>query len=149
MIYGNLPDMGELPLVDAVTMWDVLEHVPNPRSFCKTVNKMLPKGGIFLVNTPDIDSLWARILGSKWPLLVPPEHVHYYAPKNMKLLLEESGFEIVEISRMGKRFSLPYIFKMLWSWQRLGLWNMLARVSDIIRCCVSSRYQSICVTICS
>ena len=130
MIYGDVSKMDELPQVDAVTMWDVLEHVANPADFCKTVNRMLPKGGIFLINTPDCKSLWARLLGSRWQLIVPPEHVHYYAPKNMRMLLEASGFEVVEISRMGKKFSIPYIFKMLWSWQRLILWDWLARLTD-------------------
>jgi 2-polyprenyl-3-methyl-5-hydroxy-6-metoxy-1,4-benzoquinol methylase len=130
MMYGDLPTMPNLPVVDAVTMWDVLEHLPDPRSFCKTINKMLPVGGIFVINTPDKMSRWARLLGKRWQLIVPPEHVHYYAPKNIKILLEQCGFEVVEISRMGKTFSLPYVFKMLWSWQRLWIWNWLAKLSD-------------------
>ncbi len=91
---------------------------------------MLPVGGVFALNTPDKGSVWARMLGSKWQLLVPPEHVHYYNTKNIKLLLEQCGFEVLEISRMGKHFTIPYIFKMLWSWQRLLLWDWFARLTD-------------------
>lgn len=130
IIYGDLTKMPKLPVSDVVTMWDVLEHVEDPRSLTRAVNRMLPVGGIFAINTPDRGSVWARILGSKWQLLVPPEHVHYYATKNIKLLFKECGFEIVEISRMGKLFSMPYIFKMLWSWQRLRVWDFLARITD-------------------
>jgi dolichol-phosphate mannosyltransferase len=130
MILGDITTMTNLPKVDVVTMWDVIEHVPDPRALAKAANQMLHKGGLLVINTPDVGSVWARMLKGKWQLLVPPEHVHYYARRNMNMLLGQTGFELVESSRMGKTFSVPYVFKMLWSWQGLAIWDLLARMTD-------------------
>ncbi|MBM3261069.1 glycosyltransferase [Candidatus Kaiserbacteria bacterium] len=130
MILGDVTHMTNLPKVDAVTMWDVIEHVADPVALAAAANRMLPKGGILVINTPDVGSVWARLLKGKWQLLVPPEHVHYYARRNMNMLLGQAGFELVESSRMGKTFSVPYVFKMLWSWQGLAMWDVLARMTD-------------------
>ncbi len=131
MVYGDLPTLSQLPAVDVVTMFDVLEHVADPRAFVTAINRMLPLGGIFVINTPDASSTWARFLGPRWQLIVPPEHVYYYSPNNVRMLLLECGFETVEISRMSKRFTLPYIFKMLASWQGLWIWKILGRATSM------------------
>lgn len=130
MVCGDLAGMDDLPDVDAATLWDVLEHVDRPRAYLEALNRMLPSGGMLAINTVDRSSLWARMLGSRWHLIVPPEHLYYYAPQNLRLLLEQMGFEVLEIKKIGKTFSLSYIFKMLGSWQKLEIWNVFARVTD-------------------
>lgn len=130
MILGDITTMINLPKVDVVTMWDVIEHVSDPRALAKAANQMLSKGGLLVINTPDVGSVWARLLKGKWQLIVPPEHVYYYAPRNMHMILGQAGFEMIALSRMSKTFSVPYVFKMLWSWQGLAIWDALARMTD-------------------
>ena len=47
---------------DAVTLFDVIEHFPNPRKEIREVARVLRPGGIFAVTTPDVGSLVARLL---------------------------------------------------------------------------------------
>ena len=116
--------------VDAATLWDVLEHVDDPRAYLLALNRMLPTGGMLAINTVDRSSLWARVLGKRWHLIVPPEHLYYYAPNNLTMLLRDTGFEVLEVKKIGKKFSPAYVFKTLAAWQGLAFWETLARVSD-------------------
>ena len=112
MTIGKLTE-AKLPAVDAVMMWDVLEHVDDPRAYITAVGRMLSPGGVLTISTPDKSSLWARVMGMKWQLIVPPEHLFYYSPVNLTRLLKECGFEIIEVGKPSKRFSFSYIFTQL------------------------------------
>ena len=129
MIIGGLTD-AKFPMVDAVMMWDVLEHVDDPRAYLSTVYGMLEKEGVLTISTPDKSSLWARCMGMRWQLIVPPEHLYYYSPRNLSRLLNECGFDVLEIGKPSKWFSLSYIFTQLAQWQRLAVWKALARWTD-------------------
>lgn len=113
---------------DAVTMLDVVEHLTDPLTTLKNVYKILNPGGVMLINTPDASSLVAKLLGKNWHLLVPPEHLHYFNMRNLSRLLAGNGFEVTFTGRIGKKFTLEYIFKTLYHWQKLTLWKFLNEV---------------------
>lgn len=121
---------GAQPKVDAATLWDVLEHVDDPRAYLFALNRMLADNGMLAINTVDRSSVFARMLGSRWHLIVPPEHLYYYAPNNLTMLLDQAGFEVIEVKKIGKKFSPAYVFKTLAAWQGFALWERLARLSD-------------------
>jgi len=111
---------------DVITMFDVLEHVPDPKKLISEASRILKKGGLLLINTPDAQSLWARILGSKWQLIMPPEHIYYFSPKNLGKHLSNNGFSVKVSTKIGKRFTIQYIMKMLYKWQ--GFKIFLAKI---------------------
>ena len=130
VITGTLVDVPPAPLFDVVTILDVIEHVMDPRAEIMRVHGLLREGGIFAINTQDTDSLFARIMKRRWHLIVPPEHLYYFDRENIRLLLAQCGFEVLEITTIGKHFSLPYIFATLHAWQKLALWRFLARLCE-------------------
>lgn len=109
---------------DVITMFDVLEHLENPKETLSKLYRVLKKGGLLVINTPDAESLWARVLGSRWQLILPPEHLYYFSPKNLSEYLQKHGFKQKVNTKIGKRFTFQYIFKMLYKWQG-GFWNIL------------------------
>ncbi|MBP9822441.1 MAG: class I SAM-dependent methyltransferase [Candidatus Pacebacteria bacterium] len=111
---------------DAVTFWDVFEHVPNPRVELKNVSKIMKPSGVLAMNMPDGGSLYARLMGSRWHSFVPPEHLNYFNPKSLRMMLESEGFEVLTIGKIGKRFTIQYIFQMLARWQGLAIWRWFA-----------------------
>jgi len=127
---GKLITAPMLPTVDAVMMWDVLEHVDDPRAYVKKMHDMLVERGVLMISTPDRSSWWAKLMGMKWQLIIPPEHLYYYSPRNLTKLLQDSGFKVLEVAKPSKRFSIPYVFSMLAQWQGLSLWKTLARLTD-------------------
>src|SRR4030042_2078388 len=108
---------------DAVTFWDVLEHFLRPDLAVQNARIILRKGGLLAINAPDSRSILLKILGKRWHHLNPPSHLHYFNLVNLQNLLERNDFEIVYSGRIGKKFTLRQIFKLLAMWQGLSLWK--------------------------
>ena len=115
---------------DAVVMLDVVEHVKKPQEVFNKSSKMLKEKGLVVFLTPDSGSLWARLWRSKWHAFVPPQHLHYFSEKNIKSLLEKNKFRALCVKHYGKSFTLPYIFRLLYSWTGFGVWRILANFSS-------------------
>lgn len=116
--------------LDVITMWDVLEHFPDPDKDIKLAHDFLKTGGILAINTPDSGSLYARVMSRNWHLLVPPEHIHYFNRKSLRLFLEKNGFEVVFITTIGKTFTLSYILHIVSSWTKIAFLKRLATKLD-------------------
>lgn len=111
---------------DAITMWDVVEHLPDPSHTVTSACALLKPNGVLALNTPNAGSLFARMLGTHWHLIVPPEHLVYFNTANLSELLVGAGFEIEKTACLGKKFTLQYIFKTLAEWQKFFLWRWIA-----------------------
>jgi 2-polyprenyl-3-methyl-5-hydroxy-6-metoxy-1,4-benzoquinol methylase len=112
---------------DAITMWDVIEHIPDPRRAFSSVATFLKPGGLIALNTPNSESLVARALKTKWHLVVPPEHLNLFSKKSLRRLLEDHGFELLEMRSIGKRFTVKYVLMTLSHRQKLKLLERATR----------------------
>ena len=106
--HGELID---LPLpedtMDLVTMWDVIEHVPDPAACIQRAAQLLRPGGYLSLATPDVSSLPARLTGKRWVgYKLSTEHVSYFSRRTLTMLLETAGFEVVGSGHIGKHVSL-------------------------------------------
>jgi SAM-dependent methyltransferase len=97
---------------DAITMWDVLEHVEDPRAVLAKAGRALRSGGILGLNVPNIASLPARCMGRRWPLILP-EHTYYFTPASLARLLEETGFARRVRSAHPVRFRAGFVAERL------------------------------------
>ncbi len=59
----------------AVTLWDVLEHLADPRGALCRVRDLLRPGGVLVVATPNRSGITLRALGSRTLVVTPPEHM--------------------------------------------------------------------------
>lgn len=82
---------------DVVTLFDVLEHVPDPRGFLAEVNRVLKSGGLLVIQSPNLDSFMAALLKEKWNWLTPPDHLYHFTPRAMQSLLGQQGFIVREL----------------------------------------------------
>ncbi len=88
---------------------DVIEHIPDPVTNLKQINRILkPNGWLFLV-TPNIGGLWSKVLGSRWYHYKPVEHIIYFSPATIKVALKNAGFKNIEVHRTYHIMSLEYI----------------------------------------
>lgn len=102
---------------DVITLWDVIEHLSDPHPTLAAANKLLRRDGILLLSTGDVSSLLARIMGSHWHLLTPPQHLFFYMPQSMEKVLKPHRFVLKEILYLSKYASLDFIlFKAQESW---------------------------------
>jgi len=83
---------------DMVTMFDVIEHVPDPASDMTKAFDLLKPGGWFVLSTPNIDGLFPRLsykLAHKldyWPHPEPPHHLYQFSIRTLSAMLAKAGF---------------------------------------------------------
>src|SRR6266516_5545031 len=78
--------------LDAITMWDYIEHSLDPRRDLDKAHELLRPGGVLALSTGDIGSLSARLTGRYWHLLTPEHHNFFFDVKTLRRLLQETGF---------------------------------------------------------
>ncbi|MGY1811687.1 class I SAM-dependent methyltransferase [Blastococcus sp. SYSU D00820] len=96
---GQLADAPLEGGFDAVCAWDTVEHVPDPLAFWRTVRSLVADDGVVLFSTPYVDSLPARLLGTRWWTLKPTEHIWHFTPRTHALLLARAGFALTQVVR--------------------------------------------------
>ncbi len=95
---GVLQSAGyESGVFDCVTMWDVLEHVPDPTGHMREVNRILADGGLVVIGTPDLGHPAFRLKGVRWRHLKPAEHIFYFSRSS----IAKTGFEEVYCKPLG------------------------------------------------
>lgn len=98
---------------DVLTLWDVLAGMVDVRATMIHAAKLLRPGGYAVLTVPMGDSLVCRLSGKRWPLWIPPVNLHYFSKKSLESLLQQCGFEIVQMECQGKWVSLNFLFVKL------------------------------------
>ena len=84
-----------------VTLWDALEHIRAPLEFLSQIRVILDGKGLLFVSVPNGGAIrwkqWIGHLRGKAPELIPWEHVFYFSPRSLRMCLERSGFQVLEI----------------------------------------------------
>jgi SAM-dependent methyltransferase len=83
---------------DAVTLWDVLEHLPSPTAALQLLRRILKPDGLLIIRLPNVDSLDARLFGPYWAAWDLPRHYFAFDRGLVWQLLEQSGFEVLDMS---------------------------------------------------
>jgi 2-polyprenyl-3-methyl-5-hydroxy-6-metoxy-1,4-benzoquinol methylase len=92
---------------DVVTMWDVIEHLTDPLAEVQQAYRLLKPGGLLVVHTMDIDSLFARVMGRHWPWLMEM-HIYYFSQRTLRATLEKVGFRVIRSEPQGRYLRLGY-----------------------------------------
>ena len=104
---------------DAVTLWNVIEHVPDPPSTLREVARVLRPGGLLVLATPNVDALDARLFRQRWALWEAPRHFNLFSPASLGALLRGSGFAgVTSESLVGTWFGLATSLQYLWEERR-------------------------------
>ncbi len=81
---------------DLVTLWDVVEHLPDPVSTLREIRRILKPSGRLVLSTPDLGSLDSRLFAGWWHGLEIPRHLVLFGPETIRHALQRAGFEMVE-----------------------------------------------------
>lgn len=77
--------------LDAVTLWDVLEHLGEPVDALARIRAALRPEGLLFLNVPALDSLDARLFGPYWCGLDLPRHLTLFDRATLAQALERAG----------------------------------------------------------
>jgi 2-polyprenyl-3-methyl-5-hydroxy-6-metoxy-1,4-benzoquinol methylase len=86
---------------DLVTLWDVIEHVPDPASVLAEVARVLAPGGRAVLTTGDIGSDYARARAAQWHLMTPPSHLYFFSRATLATVAARAGLRIEHLAARG------------------------------------------------
>lgn len=85
---------------DAITLWHVLEHVPNPADLLRKLRSLLKKNGTLFIAVPNYQSYDGQYYKSYWAGYDVPRHLWHFNPESMKRLLTQHHFRLEKILPM-------------------------------------------------
>jgi 2-polyprenyl-3-methyl-5-hydroxy-6-metoxy-1,4-benzoquinol methylase len=88
---------------DFVTMFHVLEHLPDPVKGIEYAVSLLKQDGSLIVQVPNIMSLQARFFGRRWYGLDVPRHLVNFSPRALSMILSRAGLGIRRIAWFSLR----------------------------------------------
>ncbi|MBS3105500.1 class I SAM-dependent methyltransferase [Candidatus Woesearchaeota archaeon] len=92
---------------DVVTIFDVIEHLPDPKATLKEIRRVLKPNGFVVITTPNIGSMTAKILWKNWEeVRRVREHIYFFSKSTLKKILESLGFEVLRTESAGRYFSV-------------------------------------------
>jgi 2-polyprenyl-3-methyl-5-hydroxy-6-metoxy-1,4-benzoquinol methylase len=118
---------------DLVVFWDVLEHVHQPRENLLEAARIAKPGGILLLALPNPDSLEARLFGQYWAGWDTPRHLFVYPEEVLSRLLQDTGWEIINISCLTGRIWLFNLSLEHWLQNKLSNEQILKSIMVIMR----------------
>jgi SAM-dependent methyltransferase len=104
---------------DAAVMLDAIEHLTDPDAMVARLATLVRPGGALVITTGDAGSLHARLLGPRWRLMTPPQHLFYFSRGALARLLARHGFEVLESRKPWK--VVPVGLAVYQLTRRLGL----------------------------
>ncbi|QQR88142.1 MAG: class I SAM-dependent methyltransferase [Flavobacteriales bacterium] len=85
---------------DVITLWHVLEHVPDPTQTLLQLTSLLSPNGILLIAVPDVSSWDSQHYGSLWAALDVPRHLSHFRPRDLHHLAGQSGLRLALTKRL-------------------------------------------------
>lgn len=79
---------------DVITMYHVLEHLPDPVGTSKRVSEIITDNGVLIVKGPNLASFDRTWHGKNWRGYSDQTHLYYFTPKTYQMVLEKAGFSV-------------------------------------------------------
>jgi 2-polyprenyl-3-methyl-5-hydroxy-6-metoxy-1,4-benzoquinol methylase len=92
---------------DAISMWEVIEHLPDPVGQLRALLDRLRPGGVLMLSTPNTGHWQARHSPAEWDSYRPPSHLFFFTEETLRTTLAQAGFERVIIQRTAPLPRLP------------------------------------------
>ncbi len=111
-ILESLEDVSEKNF-SAITLWHVLEHLPDPNLAIQTLHKLIDETGTIFIAVPNLQSYDATYYQSFWAAYDVPRHLWHFDKKNMKILLEKKW------TKTDKNFTHAFRFILCFASKRI------------------------------
>lgn len=112
VVLGRLEEHSFDGPFDSVTLWDVLEHVTDPRATLVRIRDLLRPRGLVGISLPNASGMKARVLGHRWRYYQRSfGHMSHFSPQNVVALFDQAGYKLERLDttgsfNLGKPFGL-------------------------------------------
>jgi SAM-dependent methyltransferase len=97
---------------DAVTLFQVLDHIPEPVAFLRECWRILRPGGAILALNHNVSAWSARLLGERSPI-IDVEHTYLYSPVTMRQVFGQVDFESITVGPVRNTYSTSYLLHLM------------------------------------
>ncbi|PHQ57229.1 MAG: methyltransferase [Lutibacter sp.] len=99
LIYSDLSEINSTKF-DVITLWHVLEHVPNLQNYISKLKLLLKLNGVLVVAVPNFKSYDANYYKEFWAAYDVPRHLWHFSKKSIQLLFSDVEMNVVKILPM-------------------------------------------------
>ncbi len=92
---------------DIISLWHVLEHVPNLEEYILNLKKLIKPNGTIIIAVPNYKSFDANYYGKFWAAFDVPRHLWHFSKRSIRLLFAKENMEVVKILPM--KFDAYYV----------------------------------------
>ncbi|MDD2944158.1 MAG: class I SAM-dependent methyltransferase, partial [bacterium] len=111
---GNIEDAEyKEQFFNIVTMWHVIEHLPDTSQLAQKIAWILKPGGKLHLSYPNIASWQAQVFKKNWLHLDPPRHLWLAPPEKLILMFEKHGFKLVSTRHFSAEQNIYGIIQSL------------------------------------
>lgn len=97
---------------DAVCFFQTFDHISQPNNFLKACFDLLKPGGLILAFNHNVESLQAKLLKEKSPI-IDVEHTYLYSPATMRLIFKKNKFQVLRIGPSFNIYPIDYLWQLL------------------------------------
>jgi len=98
-IYSDIAEINSEKF-DVITLWHVLEHVPNLSEYTSKLKLLLKPNGVLVIAVPNYKSYDASYYKQFWAAFDVPRHLWHFSKKSIQLLFSEQQMNVVKILPM-------------------------------------------------
>jgi 2-polyprenyl-3-methyl-5-hydroxy-6-metoxy-1,4-benzoquinol methylase len=98
--------------MDVISMFHVLDHLPNPGQSLRHCYELLKEGGSILIAVHNSNAFSRHLLGSRSPIF-DIEHTYLFNKETLRKIAEEESFEVEFVKSYWNRYSIKYILSLL------------------------------------
>lgn len=110
---GSLEDYKSDQKFDLVTLIQVIGHFYDVDKSMENASHLLNQNGLVLVESWNMKSLIARILGKFWHEYSPPSVINWFSDESLKKLFKAYGFELIDSGYPAKQINLKHALSLL------------------------------------
>ena len=129
---GSIAEAGLPPdSFDLAVLYHVFEHFRDPRSELRQLRRLVRPRGVLVLETPDVETIWFRLLGERWRQIIP-DHLFFFSPATLGRLLQEEGWTVLSCRHVGKSMSVRlFISRIGRNYPRTA--RLLVRLANMLR----------------
>ncbi len=95
-IFSSIEELDPKEQFDCITLWHVLEHVPNLTAYILSLKNFLKPNGTLVIAVPNYKSFDATYYGKFWAAFDLPRHLWHFSKKSISMLFEKENMKVTK-----------------------------------------------------